>query len=294
MRTTLDIQAEGSRRAEERRVLWLVLWLNLLVAAIKLVAAAFAGSLALAADGIHSVLDSASNVVGLWGVRMAAAPPDAGHPYGHRKFEVIASLSIGVLIALAAVEIGRQVFGAFSAPRAPAEPTLIYIAALATLVVNAGVTRYESRKGHALRSPVLLADAAHTYSDLLATTLVLVSALLLSLGVPGADPIVGACVLVLVGRTAYRILREAIDVLVDSARLDEGQVRALVLGVPGVLAVTRVRSRGLHTAVELDLVLAVDGALSLHAAHRIADEVEATLRGALPEVTDIVVHVEPA
>lgn len=284
---------EGARRSEERRVLWRVLVLNVVVAAAKLAAGAVAGSVALAADGVHSLLDSASNVVGLAGLKIADKPPDRGHPYGHRKFEVIASLSIGVLILFAGVEIGRRAWAGLAGERAPDVSVPAFAVACFTLGVNVFVTTWESRAARRLGSPILAADARHTLSDVGATVLVLVSFVAVQAGVPEADPVAAILVLGVIAVAAFRIVRSSVDVLVDSARLDEAEIARVAGAVDGVRRCTNVRSRGLEREVAVDLTIRVDPDLTVSAAHRIADRVEEALRRAHPEVADVVVHVEP-
>ena len=97
----------SERMRSIRRVLWVILVLNLAVAAAKYVYGLMSGSASMQADGIHSVFDSAGNVVGLVGIALAARPADDSHPYGHAKFETYASLVIGVLLLLAAFEVVR-------------------------------------------------------------------------------------------------------------------------------------------------------------------------------------------
>jgi cation diffusion facilitator family transporter len=284
---------EGTRRLEERRVLVVVLVLNVAVALAKLVYAWIAGSVALAADGVHSLLDSASNVVGLVGLHIAHKPPDAGHPYGHRKFEVLASLAIGVMILLAGIEIGRRAIAGFAGERQPDLGPAAFAVGGFTLLVNVFVTVFEARAGRRLRSPILVADSRHTLSDVLATALVLVSFVAVEGGFPLADPIAAVLVLGVVVLAAYRIFRSSVDVLVDGVRLERERIEAVALSVPDVRGCARVRSRGPEREVAVDLVILVDPQLTVAAAHEIADRVEEALRRAHPEVSDIVVHVEP-
>src|SRR5688572_25675335 len=100
------MHSDASLRAGDIRVVLLrVLALNLLVAGAKLIYGIATGAISMVADGIHSAMDSSSNVIGLIGTAVAARPPDPGHPYGHRKFEVIAALGITFLLFLACYEI---------------------------------------------------------------------------------------------------------------------------------------------------------------------------------------------
>ena len=153
--------AVSTRMRSIRRVLWIVLVLNLAVAAAKYVYGTVTGSASMQADGIHSVFDSAGNVVGLVGIALASRPADEGHPYGHAKFETYASLVIGVLLLLAAFEVGSSAVAKLASGSYTAEVTPLSFAVMAgTLAVNLGVTTYERRCAKRLKSEVLGASAS--------------------------------------------------------------------------------------------------------------------------------------
>ena len=107
-----------------RRVVLLILVLNLLVAAAKGAYAAWSGSLAVATDAIHSLLDASSNIVGMVALRMAHSPPDAEHPYGHHKVEILAAAGIGVLIGGATFQFASSAVMALAAPEAASSSAL--------------------------------------------------------------------------------------------------------------------------------------------------------------------------
>jgi len=288
--------ATGSERDRAvRRVLWIVLGLNLLVAAGKLAVGTAAGALSLIADGIHSLLDASSNIVGLVGIAAAGKPPDAEHPYGHRRFETIASVVIGLLIAGGLVEIVRRVWdGVMGEHVTPAVSWISTAFVALTIVVNGLISRYESRRGRELRSSILLADAGHTFSDMLAAVAVLVSFIAVMLGVGWADLVAAAVVAVFIARTAWVILATNLGVLADHAVLDPRAVHEIACRVPGVYGAHRIRSRGHHDHVHVDLHIHLDPELPLQRAHAKTHEVIEALRKALPEVKDVVIHTEPA
>src|SRR5689334_15673956 len=135
-----------------RRVLILVLGLNLTVAAVKLALSARTGALSLLADGIHALLDASSNVVALIGIAVAARPADAGHPYGHRRFETLAALCIGLFILSGMAGIVRGLWDGIGGRRAVPEVTALAAGLLTlTIFANFAISRYESRKGAELR-----------------------------------------------------------------------------------------------------------------------------------------------
>jgi divalent metal cation (Fe/Co/Zn/Cd) transporter len=121
-----------------------------------------------------------------------------------------------------------------------------------------------------------------------------VSLALVWLGFPRADGVVALLVMLFVAWVAYGIVRQAVGILSDTARLDAAQVGSLTLSVPGVLSCRDVRSRGMEDSVYVDLKIEVDPQLSTAQAHEVADEVEQKLHASFPQVVDVVVHVEPA
>jgi cation diffusion facilitator family transporter len=234
-----------------------------------------------------------TKVGGVGGPHFAGQPADEEHPYGHHKFETLASLAIGVMIGMAVLELGRMAWRAIVSGSNPDVGPLSVAVMVGTLLVNIGVTRVESAQGKKLKSALLLADAGHTMSDVFVSLAVIASLVLTWLGVNRVDGVVTILVLLFVARTGYGIIRQSVGVLADSARVDPLKVREVLETVPQVLGSHDIRSRGLEGSVYVDLTIHVEPSLDLRAAHRIADTVEGKLREAFPEVVDVVVHVEP-
>lgn len=281
-------------KSQVQRVLWLVLALNLAVTVIKLMVGFWSGALAVVADAFHSLVDSSGNIVGLLGVWAAARPADDNHPYGHHKYETIAAMSIGVLLLVAAYEIGKGVFDRLLTGAAPPDVTPLTFGLMGlTFAVNVGIVAYETRAGRRLRSQVLLADAAHTRTDLFVTLSVIVSLIGAWLGWGWLDAVVAGVVVVLLFRAAFEILQDTSKVLTDVAMADPATVEKLARAVPGVRAVSGVRSRGRSDTVYVDLNVAVDPAMTTTQAHNVATEVERQIAGAVPGVVEALVHVEP-
>ncbi len=285
----------GSDRAQKiRRVLWVILLANWGVAGAKLTLGLVAGSTALTADGLHSFVDGGSNIVGLVAMWFAAQPPDADHPYGHEKFEALASLAIAGMICVGMFEMGRNAIASLVSDQRPEVSTLTIAITSFTMLVNIAVTVFEGRAARRLNSTILEADAQHTRSDVFVSAAVIVSLVLSKLEVPRADGVVALLVLGFVARAAWNVVRQGVEPLADSARLDAAQVRSLVLQVAGVCGARAVRSRGMLDAVRVDLKIDVDPACTVAEGHQIASAVEAAIAAAFPRVTDVVVHVEPA
>lgn len=289
----METAAEETARAV-RRVVLLILWLNLAVAGAKGAYAWWSHSLAVATDTVHSLLDATSNLIAIFMLRAAQSPPDAEHPYGHRKVEIVAAALVGVLIAGATFRFAWSAIDALVAGRAGITPTGIGFAVMGgTLAVNLVVATYEHRRGQALGSSFLVADAMHTASDVVVTIGVIASLALARAGIGWADPVGALLVTVVIGRVAWRVLAQNLDVLLDRAVLDVATVRGAVLAVPGVRDCHRVRSRGVEGAYHLDLHLLVDGELTVTEAHALSHTVEARLREAFPGLADVTIHVEP-
>jgi cation diffusion facilitator family transporter len=263
-----------NRHRAVSRVLLQVLFLNLAVAGAKLILGYATGAVSVVSDGFHSLADSASNIIGLVGLRASRMPPDADHPYGHRKYETIAAGAIFIFLLLAVLEIGRAALARLSAPEPPHVTWLSFAVMLGTLAINLGVVRYERRAGHRLNSELLLADATHTRTDVFATIGVLVSLSAVRLGLPLLDPIGGIAIAVVIAYTGFGIGRETSRILSDRVVIDEDDIRQVVMSVPEVLGCHHIRSRGTFDHVFLDLHVWFRADAPLGHAHEISHVVK--------------------
>lgn len=288
------IATPGGARGAVRRVLWVTLGLNLVVSAAKIVVGRLSGSLSMEADGYHSLMDGSNNVIGLIVLAFAYAPPDAGHPYGHRKFETAATLAIGLVLLGLAYRLVESAFTGFRDSKLPAIGPLNWTVMGVTLAVNLFVAWYEAREGRRLRSDYLIADAAHTRSDIYVTLGVVTSFAGARAGLAFMDGLVAAAIAAYIATLAVRILVGSFNVLTDRAVLPPHEIAALVMLVPGVRECRDVRTRGGLGAVYVDLIVHVDGEMSLREAHDVADAIEGALMKDRPEIVDVVVHLEPA
>ena len=278
-----------------RRVLWITLGLNLLATAAKLIVGYWTGSLSLIADGFDSVFDSASNVIGLAGIYLAAQPADEDHPYGHRKAETMTALIIASLLFLTTWELIQ------SAVERLRDPALLqtevnvwsFGALLVSIVIHMTVVWYELRAGRRLHSDVLVADALHTRADIFVSLSVIGGLIAVSLGYPLADPILALIIALFIAKIGIDIIRQSSPTLMDRVAMPTDQVEQIALSVPGVLSCHRVRSRGHEQAVYADLHIQVDPAMSTEQAHAIAHEVQRQLRTRRPDIHDVTIHVEP-
>ena len=203
------------------RVLNQVLVLNLAVAIAKIGLGTYTGAVSILSDGFHSLTDSASNVVALVGVSVARRPPDADHPYGHRKYETMASVGILVFLVLVLVEVLSAAWDRFLHGGTPKVfPEGIGVMGV-TLVVNLFVVSYERRAGERLKSEILLADAKHTRSDVLTTGAVIGALLGVWWGFPWLDPLAALLVAGFIGHACWEIAKEASRILSDQIVIAE-------------------------------------------------------------------------
>ena len=284
-------QTERRDLTQIRRVLIITMLLNFLAMAIKIVTGLLTGALSVVADGLDSLFDGLSNVVGLAGMYAASKPPDADHPYGHRKFETLAALSISFLLFLTCWQLLQAAWQRLGQAHFPDINLWTAAAMLLSMLIQAGTSLYELRQGKKLKSELLVADALHTRASILVSLSVLVGLGFVRLGYPQADPLLAAFVALMIAKIGVDILRETLPVLVDEAAIDPAQIAAVARSVNGVESFHRVRSRGADGSALVDLHVRVSPKLTLQEADAIAKEVRRRLLE-LDKVTDVTVHVE--
>ena len=283
----------SQRHEEISRVLVRVLILNLAVAGAKLVLGYSTGAVSIVSDGFHSLTDTASNIMGLVGLRASRKPPDDDHPYGHRKYETLAAAGIFVFLLFVVVEVMRAALERLAGGEAPRVTAASFGVMFVTLAINIAVVRYESKRGRELGSELLLADATHTRSDVLTSCAVLVSLAAVRLGYPILDPIGGVVIAVFIAHTGIEIARNTSRILSDRVVMDEDAIRRVVMTVPDVVGSHHIRTRGSSDHVFLDLHVWVNGDTTLREAHRISHIVKDRLMQKYPQIADAIIHIEP-
>lgn len=282
------------RAAAVRRVLVGILAANLVVVTAKLVVGVRSGSMAVLGIAADSGLDAFNNVVALLAVWIAAAPPDAEHPYGHGKFETLGALAIVSFLSITCFEVARSAISRLisGAPAPYLEAGTFWVLG-GTMIVNIGVAYTEQHMGRKLSSEILRADARHTGADVLITAAVLGGLLLVARGWPQGDAWLALTVVVLIAYSGYEILLDTVPILVDRRAVHPDQIRALVTRQNGVRRASGIRSRGRPGEAFAELTIHVDPEAGVREAHEVADRVERLLEeeGGFSGVT---VHVEPA
>ncbi len=278
---------------EVKKTLIVVLALNWLVALAKLIVGYIIHSASMVADGYHSFADGASNIVGLFGMRIAAQPKDADHPYGHKKYETFTSVIIALLLFVLCFYIVHDSFEKFRTKEVAQVNTFSFIVLFVTLLVNITVMLYESRKGKRIGSDVLVSDAAHTRADILTSSSVIFAFIGVKLGFYILDSIAALGIVLFIGRAAVNIIRECSSTLCDSAVIDPREIEKLALSVAGVRKCHRVRTRGRKDDIYIDLHILMDDQTLLVNAHDVSNRIEAKMKEVFDGVADVVVHIEP-
>jgi cation diffusion facilitator family transporter len=248
------------------------------------------GSAAILGDAIHSLADLLNNVMAWVAVRLAAAPPDRDHPYGHRKYEALAVFGLAVLLAVMAFEVAVRGFGRGEREVVGSDWGLGLM--LGVLCVNVAITLLESSWARRLDSDILRADVRHTGSDVAITIAVIVGWQLAAAGYAWLDAIFALGIAGLILSLAYGLFRRAIPILVDATTADPERIAQLTDAISGVRDTRRVRSVGSGSNARIEVTVSVDATLTTHASHAIADAIEHALREEFL-TEDVTVHIEP-
>jgi cation diffusion facilitator family transporter len=280
-------------RGAVQRVLIITLLLNVFVMALKAVVGYLTGSLSLQADALHSVTDSANNILGLVASRFSSPKPDREHPYGHQKFEAVGALGISAFLGIACFEIlqgavERIIDGGNIVRISPPELWILLI----VLGVNIFVAFYERSVGQRVGSPILIADAKHTMSDIWVTISVICGLIGVWLGVQWLDMALAFPVALLVFWSGWTVIKENLPWLVDQIAIAPEAIYAIAVSVPGVINCHDIASRGVlgrQTFIEMHLIV---DAPDVETAHQITEAVERRLEERFHPVR-ILIHVEP-
>lgn len=293
-----DTNTSGDLRAQRlhgiRRTLIIVLLLNLAVAFAKLGYGLWTGSIAMRADGVQSLLDGLSNVVGLASVAIASRPPDEDHHFGHERYESLASLLIAGMMSVSVIQILQAAVSQLREGTPPSVNSGSFGVLIATMSVNIGVALWERRQGKRHASELLLADARHTASDVVVSLSVIVGLLGVRMGWSRADAVVSIAITVVIAWAAWAIIRTASMVLTDATDVDPRTLMRTILGTDGVISAHKLRARSSGGRLLAQVDIAVDPDIPVIEAHEIASRVEKSIKEVAGIGSQVVVHIEPA
>lgn len=271
---------------------------NLMLSIFKLIAGLMASSGAMISDAIHSASDVFSTIIVIIGVKISGKASDEDHPYGHDRFECVASIILAILLGVTGVGIGltgvqKLTAGHYDTLAVPG--VLALAAAVISIVVKEIMYWYTRNAAKKINSGALMADAWHHRSDALSSIGAFVGILGARLGYPILDPIASIVICVMIAKASIDIFRDAIDKMVDhscDAKTEESMKRE-ILKVPGVRRVDLLKTRLFGSKMYVDIEIAADGNISLFDAHDIAENVHHTIENKFKDVKHCMVHVNP-
>jgi cation diffusion facilitator family transporter len=269
---------------------------NSLLAVTQIVSGWLFQSQALIADGVHTLSDLVSDGVVLFAANKASESPDRDHPYGHGRIETLATIIVGVLLALAALGIawmaGQRLLE-WDTLVGPAPAALAF--AVLTLVAKEGLYQYTVRVARRIESPLLQANAWHHRSDAVSSLVVLVGIGGAVAGWPWLDAVAAVIVALFILAMAWRLIARSAAELIDTALEPElvAKIHRAVTGVPGVKSAHMLRTRKLGNEAAADVHIQVAPRISVSEGHQIADEVYRAVLAGMPTLRDVTVHVDP-
>ena len=278
------------RDNEVRRIILIEGSVNLFVLIAKTIVGFSTGSLAILSDAIHSLTDVINSMIAWMVVRLSSTPPDRKHPYGHRKFETLAVFFLASLLVLLSFELALQAI--------TKDDTEIVNSAwgmgvmLAILAINITVSIWQRMWAHRLQSDILLADASHTFSDVLTTIVVIIGWQLSTMGYIWLDRACALGVSLLVLYLAYVLFKKSLPILTDEYSIEPELISKSIESISGIRQIRRIRSRWIGADKSVDLIISVDPHLSTHDSHKITAEIEQHIDEEFG-ISDISIHVEP-
>jgi cation diffusion facilitator family transporter len=288
---------DAAREKIVRKVTWVGLLANLFLAGFKLIAGISGRSQALVADAIHSLTDLTTDIAVIAGSHYWSRPPDDDHPYGHKRLETLVTVFIGVVLVAAGIGIGWKAISTLQQKHASPPGWIAVVAAFISIICKEIIYRWTAITGKRVKSPALAANAWHHRTDALSSLPVLVA-------VAGAktfpswsflDHLGAAVVSIFILHASIKIIWPAVSELIDAGVPTEirKKIRAMALKNEDVLQVHDIRTRYISSSIQVDLHIVVDGSITVRDGHVIADDVREGIIEEIPEVLDVIVHVDP-
>ena len=271
---------------------------NAALAAFKLLAGILGSSGAMVSDAVHSLSDVFATLIAAIGVKLSQREEDDNHPYGHERFECLASLALGLILAATGIGIGwNGINNLFYHCDAIKVPTLLPLtAAVISVAVKEGMFRYTMYYAKKLDSAAFKADAWHHRSDAISSVGSFIGIFMAKMGFPFMDPVASLAICILILKVAYDIIKDAVNKMLDTSCDDafEQKLRTFIEAQPGVVQIDLLRTRQFSNRIYVDLEIAVRRDISLVGAHDIAERVHAGLEKEFPNIKHVMIHVNPA
>lgn len=288
--------ARTERKKDTQRVTLVGAVLNLVLSVIKVIGGMLANSQSLIADGIHSLSDLASDGIVWYAAHHSSQAPDDDHPYGHGRFETLATLALGVLLLLVAVGIIWDAAGRLFEPESLQTPGMLAVwAALFSILAKEWLYHFTMGVAKRHKSEMLRANAWHHRSDSISSVVVLIGVAGTMAGLPYLDAIAAVLVGVMIGHIAWELGAPALNELTDAGLEEErlGKIRDIINSVSGVESIHMLRTRRTGASASMDVHVLVASWISVSEGHMIGQEVTDRLLKGLDELNDVTVHIDP-
>ncbi len=293
--TPMEITLEQRKQETNRITLWGIA-VNLMLSVIKISGGIIGQSQALLADGIHSLSDLASDAMVLLAVKHAGEDADEDHPYGHARYETLATVALGILLIGVAGGIAYDAILRLENPEDIAVPALFtMIIAAISILSNEGLYHATRAVAKKIRSPLLEANAWHHRSDAVSSIVVLIGIAATYIGYPLLDAIAAIIVALMIAKIGLDLSRQSLQELVDTALEPEmvEQIRQTILNIDDVRQLHLLRSRRMGHNALVDVHIQVSPKLSVSEGHHISESVEKALTDKFDEINDVTVHIDP-
>ena len=291
-------QTTPPRERYVRKVTWIGLLTNFGLSGLKFAAGYFGRSQALIADAIHSLTDTTTDIAIIAGSHYWSRPADENHPYGHRRLETLVTAFIGIMLLAAGIGIGWEAISTLHKKQAAPPGWIAFYAAMASIVVKEVLYRWTAAVGKKIKSPALAANAWHHRTDAISSlpVLIAVGGALIFPAWSFLDRVGAVIVSIFILHAAMKIIWPAVSELIDAGAPEEIQknIMEIASNTMGVREVHAIRSRYISSSIQIDLHIVVDGNISVREGHTIADSVEDNIISGIPEVLEVVVHVDPS
>ena len=272
---------------------------NLMLSIFKLIAGLLASSGAMISDAIHSASDVFSSIIVIIGVKISGKASDEDHPYGHDRFECVASIILAILLGVTGVGIGltgvqKLIAGHYDTLAIPG--ILALAAAVISIVVKEIMYWYTRNAAKKINSGALMADAWHHRSDALSSVGSFVGIFGARMGFPMLDPLASVVICLFVVKAAVDIFRDAISKMTDRS-CDQKTVNEMhdcIMNIRGVEGIDLLKTRSFGSKYYVDIEISADGNKKLWETHAIAENVHQAIEHQFPLVKHCMVHVNPA
>ncbi|CAB5506160.1 cation diffusion facilitator family transporter [Bathymodiolus thermophilus thioautotrophic gill symbiont] len=284
-----------NRKKASQKITLIGAIVDFLLSVFKIIAGVLGNSGALIADGVHSFSDLLSDAVVLYAVKHANEAADTDHPYGHKRFETVATLGLAIILSLVSIGIIYDAFGRLNSPSTLSHSALLLSVAALSIFSKEALYWYTIKVAKAYKSDMLKANAWHHRSDALSSIVVLVGVFGSLNGYPYLDSVaaivVGLMVMMIAWNLGSNAAKELVDTAIDVEQVD--QLKTAIGMISGVNNVHSLRTRKIGHAISADVHVQVDPFLSVSEGHIISVSVERVAKECLEDLDDVTVHIDP-